>query len=167
MDGKEDVVALPAESAVPNATQPIENVIDDIEDIEEVHTTHSVEKNDETSITQGNGSSNDKVIDLSKAPLVLNEEKIVSNGHNEHALEKMVDFAVLSDKALGPVVLNTGLTTPEISEIEISTPPSTNEMVLEYSTHSRKKWMSDENSSKAPNGFRKLLFFGHKSRNTA
>ncbi|KAG6607865.1 COP1-interacting protein 7, partial [Cucurbita argyrosperma subsp. sororia] len=36
MDGKEDVVALPAESAVPNATQPIENVIDDIEVIEEI-----------------------------------------------------------------------------------------------------------------------------------
>lgn len=202
MDGKEDVAALPAESAVPNATQQI-NIVDDIEDIKEVHTTNSVEKNDETFTTQGDavvdrsriGNSNEKVlsvpiedklaqnhfkgdddddIDLSKAPLVLNEEKLISNGDNEHASEERVDFAVLSDKALGLSVLNTGengvadhiAATPKISEIEISTPPSTNETVSEYTTHSRKKWMSDENSPKAAKGFRKLLFFGRKIRKT-
>lgn len=202
-DGKEDVAALPAESAVPNATQPIEDgAVDDVEDIKEVHATHSVEKNDETFITQGvalvdrsgNGNSNNKVlsvptedkleqnqfkggddIDLSKAPLVLSEEKVISNAHNEYTPEKMVDFAALADKALGPSPLNTGenvvadyiAATSEISEIEISTPPSTNGMASEYTTHSRKKWMTDENSPKAPKGFRKLLFFGRNSRNTS
>uniref|UniRef100_A0A0A0L285 Uncharacterized protein n=1 Tax=Cucumis sativus TaxID=3659 RepID=A0A0A0L285_CUCSA len=111
----------------------------------------------------------DDDINLSKAPIVLSEEQNISNGHNELTPERIVDFVVLSDKALGPSVLNTGengvadhiLATPEISEIEISTPPpSSNEMISEYTTHSRKKWMSDENSPKAPKGFRKLLFFG-------
>lgn len=206
-DGKEDVAALRAESEIRNATQPINNIDDDMEDIKEVHTTHSVEKNDETFITQGDAlvdrsgdaNSNDKVlsvpiedkleqnqfkvvddddddINLSKAPIVLSEEQNISNGHNELTPERIVDFVVLSDKALGPSVLNTGengvadhiLATPEISEIEISTPPpSSNEMISEYTTHSRKKWMSDENSPKAPKGFRKLLFFGRKTRNTS
>lgn len=204
-DGKEDVAALPAESEIPNATQPIDNVEDDIEDIKEVHTTHSVKRNDETFITQGDalvdGSGNDisnhKVLsvpiedkleqnqfkggdddddDLSKAHLVLSKETNISYGHNELTPEKIVDFVVLSDKALGPSALNTGenevadhiVATPEISEIEISTPPPTSdEMISEYTTHSRKKWMSDENSSKAPKGFRKLLFFGRKTRNTS
>ncbi|KAA0064348.1 COP1-interacting protein 7, putative isoform 1 [Cucumis melo var. makuwa] len=200
-DGREDVAALRAESEIRNATQSIDNIDDDMEDIKEVHTTHSVEKNDETFITQGDAlvdrsgdaNSNDKVlsvliedkleqnqfkvdddddINLSKAPLVLSEEKNISNGHNELTPGKMVDFVVLSDKALGPSVLNTGengvadhiVVTPEISEIEISTPPPlSNEMISEYTTHSRKKWMSDENSPKAPKGFRKLLFFGRKT----
>ncbi|CAK9183044.1 unnamed protein product [Ilex paraguariensis] len=53
----------------------------------------------------------------------------------------------------------------EISVIEISTPPPDNEMNPEL-THSRKKWNSDENSPKAAKGFRKLLLFGRKSKNS-
>ncbi|XP_022935751.1 COP1-interacting protein 7-like isoform X1 [Cucurbita moschata] len=155
-DGKNDEAALPAESMIPipNATQPIDNVDDNMEDVKELHTTHSVEKNDETFLSY----SNDKVLSV--------------------PIEEHTDLVVLSNKALDPSAMNTGengvadhiAATPEISEIEIETstpPPSTNDMISEYTTHSRKKWMSDENSPKAPKGFRKLLFFGRKTRNTS
>ncbi|XP_057962341.1 COP1-interacting protein 7 isoform X2 [Malania oleifera] len=52
---------------------------------------------------------------------------------------------------------------PEISEIEISTPPPSNGMNTEP-MHSRKKWNSGETSPKAAKGFRRLLLFGRKSR---
>lgn len=54
---------------------------------------------------------------------------------------------------------------PEISEIEISTPPPSDGMISE-AFYSRKKWNSDENSPKATKGFRKLLLFGRKSRSS-
>ncbi|XP_054812872.1 COP1-interacting protein 7 [Prosopis cineraria] len=50
----------------------------------------------------------------------------------------------------------------KISGIEISTPPPTGGLMSEP-VHSRKKWNSGEDSSKAAKGFRKLLFFGTKS----
>lgn len=49
---------------------------------------------------------------------------------------------------------------PKRSAIEVSTPPP---RVMPEPVHSRKKWSSDEDSSKAAKGFRKLLFFGRKS----
>ncbi|XP_028791924.1 COP1-interacting protein 7-like, partial [Neltuma alba] len=51
---------------------------------------------------------------------------------------------------------------PKKSEIEISTPPPSGGLTSEP-IHSRKKWNSVEDSSKAAKGFRKLLFFGRKS----
>ncbi|KAK7324594.1 hypothetical protein VNO77_28285 [Canavalia gladiata] len=53
---------------------------------------------------------------------------------------------------------------PKVSEILLSTttPPPTNQVMPEP-IHSRKKWNSVEDSSKAAKGFRKLLFFGRKS----
>lgn len=51
---------------------------------------------------------------------------------------------------------------PRVSEIQVSTPPPSNQVMPEP-IHSRKKWNSDEDSSKAVKGFRKLLFFGRKS----
>ncbi|PKI37610.1 hypothetical protein CRG98_041903 [Punica granatum] len=54
---------------------------------------------------------------------------------------------------------------PQISgtEIEVSTPPPSDEMTLEEPVHSRKKWNSEEKSPKTTKGFRKLLSFGRKS----
>ncbi|WVY99417.1 hypothetical protein V8G54_025487 [Vigna mungo] len=53
---------------------------------------------------------------------------------------------------------------PNITEKQISTPPppSSNQPMPEP-VHSRKKWNTDEDSSKPAKGFRKLLFFGRKS----
>ncbi|MBA0843911.1 hypothetical protein Goarm_001058 [Gossypium armourianum] len=53
-----------------------------------------------------------------------------------------------------------------IAEIEISTPPPNEAIEMEPSVHSRKKWNNGENSSKAFKGFRKLLFFGKRTRNS-
>ncbi|XP_058779890.1 COP1-interacting protein 7-like [Vicia villosa] len=55
------------------------------------------------------------------------------------------------------------VTPPKVSEIQISTPPPSNQAMQE-SNHNRKKWINDEeDSSKAAKGFRKLLFFGRRS----
>ncbi|CAL5405066.1 unnamed protein product [Camellia sinensis] len=53
---------------------------------------------------------------------------------------------------------------PEISVVEMSTPPPNDKMGPEP-IHSKKKWNSDENSPEATKGFRKLLLFGRKTRN--
>ncbi|MBA0816586.1 hypothetical protein Gohar_001233 [Gossypium harknessii] len=53
-----------------------------------------------------------------------------------------------------------------IAEIEISTPPPNEAIEMEPSVHSRKQWNNGENSSKAFKGFRKLLFFGKRTRNS-
>ncbi|KAL2331460.1 hypothetical protein Fmac_019041 [Flemingia macrophylla] len=49
----------------------------------------------------------------------------------------------------------------KVTEKQVTTPPPTNQVMAEP-IHSRKKWKSDEDSSKAAKGFRKLLFFGRK-----
>ena len=55
------------------------------------------------------------------------------------------------------------VTSSKVSEIQISTPPPSNEAMQE-SIHNRKKWINDEeNSSKVVRGFRKLIFFGRRS----
>ncbi|PPS18329.1 hypothetical protein GOBAR_AA02249 [Gossypium barbadense] len=53
-----------------------------------------------------------------------------------------------------------------IAEIEISTPPPNEAIEMEPSVHSRKKWNNGENSPKASKRFRKLLFFGKRTRNS-
>lgn len=53
------------------------------------------------------------------------------------------------------------VTSPKVSEIQISTPPSSNQAMQE-SIHNRKKWINDEgNSSKMVKEFCKLIFFIH------
>jgi hypothetical protein len=55
------------------------------------------------------------------------------------------------------------VTPPKVSEIEIFTPPPSNQ-VMQESTHNRKKWINEEeDSSKAAKGIRKLLFFERRS----
>ncbi|CAJ1956940.1 unnamed protein product [Sphenostylis stenocarpa] len=49
-----------------------------------------------------------------------------------------------------------------VTEKQISTPPPSSQVMPEP-VHSRKKWNTDEDSSKPAKGFRKLLFFGRKS----
>lgn len=52
---------------------------------------------------------------------------------------------------------------PKVTETQNSTPPPPSIQVIPEPVHSRKKWNSDEDSSKPAKGFRKLLFFGRKS----
>ncbi|CAL5200835.1 unnamed protein product [Lathyrus oleraceus] len=59
-----------------------------------------------------------------------------------------------------PLIDESYVTPPKVSEIQISTPPPSNQ----ESIHNRKKWINEEeDSSKAAKGFRKLLFFGRRS----
>ncbi|GFP78594.1 hypothetical protein PHJA_000002900 [Phtheirospermum japonicum] len=51
---------------------------------------------------------------------------------------------------------------PEISVVEISTPPPCDETNEELN-HSRKKWNNGESSPKIPKGFRRLLLFGRRT----
>nr|XP_023929281.1 COP1-interacting protein 7 isoform X2 [Quercus suber] len=107
---------------------------------------------------------------LSHAYSVQTEGKTLSEGPHEitiHPMPPSPDKVLISPaenlEANGAINENF-LVTPEISEIEISTPPPGNG-VLE-SNHSRKKWDSDENSTKATKGFRRLLMFGRKKAET-
>nr|KYP39216.1 hypothetical protein KK1_039484 [Cajanus cajan] len=50
----------------------------------------------------------------------------------------------------------------KVTEKQITTTPPPSNQVMPEPVHSRKKWNSDEDSSKAAKGFRKLLFFGRK-----
>uniref|UniRef100_A0A5B7BGE5 COP1-interacting protein 7 n=1 Tax=Davidia involucrata TaxID=16924 RepID=A0A5B7BGE5_DAVIN len=111
----------------------------------------------------------------SKTSLVLHEDNTVSNDHGEYIPSMAVHPLPASpNKALNSTALNDDEdslgnenfpVSSEISVVEISTPPPNNEMSPEQ-IHSRKKWNNGEISPKAK-GFRKLLLFGRKSRNSS
>lgn len=110
----------------------------------------------------------------SKASPVL-EDVTVSNGHVQFVPEVTIHPLPPSPKkAFNSTALHIDedgeanekfSVSPEISVVEMSTPPPNDKMAPEP-IHSRKKWNSDENSPKATKGFRKLLLFGRKTRNT-
>lgn len=68
-----------------------------------------------------------------------------------------------SNSKVDQIIDESYVTPSKVSEIQISTPPPSNQAMQE-SNHNRKKWINDEeDSSKAVKGFRKLLFFGRRS----
>lgn len=68
-----------------------------------------------------------------------------------------------SNSKVNQKIVESYVTPPKVSEIQISTPPPSNQAMQE-SIHNRKKWINEEeDSSKAAKGFRKLLFFGRRS----
>ncbi|KAM4092730.1 hypothetical protein ACJW30_06G061300 [Castanea mollissima] len=149
-DGMGSVAEFPVKSSAAQVTQTDDAL--DLKDIKELHTTASIEKNEETVnshrdiLDDGNCNGNS----LKMASPVLTEDHILTVARPEGANDAINEnFQV----------------TPEISEIEISTPPPGNGAVSE-SNHSRKKWESDENSTKATKGFRRLLMFGRKKAET-
>lgn len=73
-----------------------------------------------------------------------NTKSAVSNGNEKVAEKKKLSFS------------------PEISVMNISTPPSDSEASTDP-MHPRKKWNNGESSPKIPKGFRKLIFFGRRS----
>jgi hypothetical protein len=95
------------------------------------------------------------------------------NNQPRHNTEMMTtSTAALPTKPLIYTALNSKVnhkidesyvTPPKVSEIEIFTPPPSNQ-VMQESTHNRKKWINEEeDSSKAAKGIRKLLFFERRS----
>ncbi|XWS52029.1 hypothetical protein CRYUN_Cryun11dG0032400 [Craigia yunnanensis] len=97
---------------------------------------------------EGNGAMNDPEMTVHPLPPLPN---------------KTVKFSTVNIEGNG--AMNEKYLSPRISEIEVSTPPPNDGMDTEP-VQSRKKWNNDENSPKASKGFRKLLFFGRKSRNS-
>jgi hypothetical protein len=75
---------------------------------------------------------------------------------------KPLIFTAVNSK-VNQKIEESNVTSSKVSEIQISTPPPSNEAMQE-SIHNRKKWINDqENSSKVVRGFRKLIFFGRRS----
>ena len=189
-DSKEVPVASPKEPAASKATQPTD-IIDDFKDIQELQST-SIEKTEGNAISQrntsvdrssdGNMLTEDKLVQLGhvqgdeefiKASTVVSEDKRAAEDFAEDIPEmtvhplpplpnKTVKFSTVNIEGNG--AMNEKYLSPRISEIEISTPP--NDGMDMEPVHSRKKWNNDEDSPKEAKGFRKLLFFGRKSKNS-
>ncbi|OMP04634.1 hypothetical protein COLO4_09442 [Corchorus olitorius] len=188
-DSKEVMVALPTEPAAPEAIQPTE-VVQEFKDIQELKST-SIDKTEGTAISQtntsedktsnGNMITEDKPVqidhvkgdeEVTRASIVVSEDKSAPEVFNEDIPEttvhplppapvKTVKFANVNIEEND--AKKEKYVSSRVSEIEISTPPPNDGMNMEP-VHSRKKWSNDETSPKAAKGFRKLLFFGRKSR---
>lgn len=163
--------------------------VDKFEDIKELHRTSSLAKNEAMAISEGDYlhenscNKNAKVISvelnnfkvddqvISKETPVLVEDKTISDDSGDIIPKIDVRHLPASpNKELHStasiIAANENFPiSPEISEIEVSTPPPSTGMIPEP-IHSRKKWLNGENSPKASKGLRKLLLFGRKSRNS-
>lgn len=187
-ESNEVTVALPMEPAPSKATQPTD-IVDDFKDIQELQTT-PIEKTEGNATSKPNRSgedqsSNAKMVTVNK-PMQLDHAK----GDEEFAMptkvvseeniapgkdipettvhpvppvpSKTVRFSTVNIEGMGAT--NEKYESHRVSEIEISTPPPNDGMEKE-AMHSRKKWNNEESPPKAAKGFRKLLFFGRKSKN--
>ncbi|KAA3486735.1 ABC transporter D family member 2, chloroplastic [Gossypium australe] len=155
-------------------------IVDDFKDIQELQSTTSVMKPEECEIPQRNTSSESK---NSNANMLTEDNKPLQSDHlkaedfDEDVPEmitvdplppspdKTVKFSTVNVETNSEV---NGKDTSGrvIAETEISTPPPNEAIEMEPSVHSRKKWNNGENSPKASKGFRKLLFFGKRTRNS-
>uniref|UniRef100_A0A803MH96 COP1-interacting protein 7 n=1 Tax=Chenopodium quinoa TaxID=63459 RepID=A0A803MH96_CHEQI len=159
---------------------------EDPKDIKELHVTSSIINKDVNVVEQINTSDekvgnlvedhptnldlleekNDKIF---KESLSFPKEEKVSDDHYKSGPElsihplpesppKQLGSALIDEDQTTKTGINLGFT--EISEIEESTPPPTNEVSID--PIQRKKWDGAENSPKSTKGFRKLLMFGRK-----
>ncbi|KAL2925338.1 COP1-interacting protein 7 [Bienertia sinuspersici] len=169
----------------PNASHEV----DDPKDIKELHVTSSIVNNDVKVVAQLNTSDekvgnlledhptnldsvkekNDK---LSSESFSFPKVENISDDHDKSAPELSIhplpesppkhvgSASIVEEKSIKTEIISQGAA--EISEIEESTPPPTNEKNVD-SNLTRKKWDGAENSPKSTKGFRKLLMFGRKS----
>ncbi|KAF5728022.1 hypothetical protein HS088_TW21G00164 [Tripterygium wilfordii] len=188
--------AAPAGVAARAATQPLD-VTDDFKDIKELHTTASIVKNQVNMVEEGDtfggkgcngnplGITSSEPVEDQHAQLDQGNHKGLTTASPTHSNEKDISDACgdyTSEITVHPipespkkaVVISTSkdygalkedIYLPKNRELEISTPPI--DGMDSEAAHSRKKWNSDENSPKAAKGFRKLLLFGRKNRNSA
>lgn len=178
--------AQPVNLSVAIATQH-SNTGSNSVDVKDLQST-LVEKNEVKAVDDGSrgeiSSEPNQSQPLEKDHLISNAEGLLKESpvliNEEHKTEQIAERTLNPDLATpnkdstisavtieehGKAIENS-LLSPEISEIEISTPPLSSEMMAEP-LHSRKKWNSDESSPKATKGFRKLLLFGRKSKTSA
>ncbi|GAV89675.1 hypothetical protein CFOL_v3_33089 [Cephalotus follicularis] len=184
---KKDIVealaALPVDSAAA-PTQTTDAFVD-FKDIKELHGIPLIEKNEAKMTPQGNSlddrschqdlpqrdSSVPALDDPAKLHHLIGDDKTVSDDHCEYPTEMITHDTPASPNNSSEPVLNNNenvavketILLHEISEIEVSTPPPSDETNTDP-IHFRKKWNDDETSPKAAKGFRKLLLFGRKSK---
>jgi hypothetical protein len=90
-------------------------------------------------------------------------DKLSSLSSDNNQPRHNTEIITTSTAALPIKMDESNVTPPKVSEIEIFTPPPSNQ-VMQESTHNRKKWINEEeDSSKAAKGIRKLLFFERRS----
>lgn len=192
-DQPEVTATSPKELVAVQAAQPAD-AVSDVNDIKELHSTSSVEKNEGNITSEMTGTAsrsfngNIKELgpvhveeqssqpdhvkeELNTAATIVCEEKAAPECLDESVPEitpplpvspkKTVRFSTVNIEDNGSI--NEKYVAPRVSEIETSTPPP-REVVHIEQVSSRKKWNNDASSPKAAKGFRKLLFFGRKSR---
>lgn len=176
-------IALPATE---QATQPYD-AIDDSGNIEELHRMSTIEKNGDKDLLGErledkkscgrNSPKGNFSMPIQDHPDQLeyvkgdNASKTASNGRAYFSPEVTVHFFPSSPKkALNAAVVHIDennvvnkqfSVSPGISVVQVATPQDE----TTAPNPSRKKWNSGEHSPKAVKGFRKLLFFGRKTRN--
>ncbi|GMJ11459.1 COP1-interacting protein 7 [Hibiscus trionum] len=152
----------------PKATQQT-TIIDDFENIRELQGTTSIVKPEENEISQSSKG---------KHPIEDNKPVELDHVNAEDFNEDIPEMTTVDPVPPSPnntvmfstvnIEMNEEDESPRniVSEIEISTPPPNEVVEMEPAVHSRKKWNTGENSPRAAKVFRKLLFFGRKTRNS-
>lgn len=153
------------------------NDIEDFGTVKVLHTVTSVEKREVNMLSTKDASDDKNSIQvLSDKDLLSSEDlstkkELQGNVDNRVGIIPQVTVHPTVENNLKSTVLNTDAKggekkklsfSPEISVMDISTPPPNSETSPELS-HSRKKWNNGESSPKVPKGFRKLLLFGRRS----
>lgn len=124
------------------------------ENMRHIRTNSSLPNHDQPSV--GNQSRGEEVSD--KLPSLHGDNMITAS--STAALPTKPLMYTASNSKVNQKIDEIYVTPPKVSEIQISTPPPSNQ----ESIHNRKKWINEEeDSSKAAKGFRKLLFFGRRS----
>ncbi|PON32567.1 COP1-interacting protein [Parasponia andersonii] len=181
------VEAQPVNPTAAIATQP-SNTSSDLEDVKELQSVSLVERNEIKAVDDGSRDevssepiqiqALEKDQSIGNAEVLLKESPVLINEElkTEQIAERTLKPDLVSptpDSIVSPVnieecseAIENSPLSREISEIEVSTPPPSSEMMAEP-LHSRKKWNNDESSPKATKGFRKLLLFGRKSKTSA
>ncbi|KAL0283981.1 UNVERIFIED_CONTAM: COP1-interacting protein 7 [Sesamum angustifolium] len=175
-DRKGTIPSIAVESISEERT-PAKTSIEDFGTVKILHTVTSVE-NREANVISPKGTQDDQnSIQVSSDKNIISSE----NPSMETVPQGNIDdhVGLTPQTAVDPTVGNNPKSTslhinekgdekkklsfsPEISVMNISTPPPNYEMNPEL-THSRKKWNNGESSPKIPKGFRRLLLFGRRT----
>ncbi|KAK6154325.1 hypothetical protein DH2020_008573 [Rehmannia glutinosa] len=153
------------------STKPLiseKSEIKDCETVKVLHTITSVEKKEANTLSGKDASDEKNSIQVISDKDVLFSQ---DNVNDQVELTPQITVHPTVGNDLKPAMSNIDEKggekkklsfSPEISVVEIATPPPNNETNPEL-IHSRKKWNNGESSPKIPKGFRRLLLFGRRT----
>ncbi|KAK6132715.1 hypothetical protein DH2020_033520 [Rehmannia glutinosa] len=153
------------------STKPLiseKSEIKDSETVKVLHTITSVEKKEANTLSGKDASDEKNSIQVISDKDVLFSQ---DNVNDQVELTPQITVHPTVGNDLKPAMSNIDEKggekkklsfSPEISVVEIATPPPNNETNPEL-IHSRKKWNNGESSPKIPKGFRRLLLFGRRT----